>query len=107
MKNKHTNKSKGKGVKYQDDVLGKENVVKVKKAKELDSQPEHDKFISDIVQKSKKKLAPSEYQTEDSVFGLGKPVVEYKADKKGMIVPEESIKRNKPNGNRQITEEQN
>lgn len=49
--------------------------MKVRKAKEIKSKPEHDKFITDIVQKSKSKNPPNFPHLEHSYSGYGKPVV--------------------------------
>ena len=49
--------------------------MKVRKAKEIKSKPEHDKFISDIVEQSKSKNGNNFPHLEHSMSGCGKPVV--------------------------------
>lgn len=80
----------------------KENIVKVKKAKEIDNQPEHSKFIDDIIHRSKNTSNPTNFSHSMSSFG--KPIVEYSPEKKGIILEGDSAYKHKSHWAKPITE---
>ena len=79
--------------------------MKVRKAKQIKSKPEHDKFISDIVEQSKSKNGNNFPHLEHSMSGCGKPVVEYPDTKKtGAILGNQGMRKNKSHWSSPITD---
>jgi hypothetical protein len=64
--------------------------LKVRKAKQLEVKPEQNKFIDDIVNKSRAKVSCQLPPEENTSSGFARPVVEYSPDKKGDILPRET-----------------
>ena len=88
----------------EEELREKEN-MRVRKAKEIKSKPQHDKFITDIIEKSKSKTQPPFEHVQHPYHDVGKPVVQYSPEQKGAILNKEDTKKSKSHWNKPIAED--
>lgn len=77
--------------------------MKVKKAKELENKPEDDKFINNIMGKSRTKTSGQALAAQPANNPYEKPVIEYSPQRKGDILPPSTTAKKKSQWSKPIT----